>query len=164
MSVREIIAVPLALASIFFLLLALTFPLLLHDQSRKDAHHLAELQSIQAYLDRSVSAGKPFPSDHQIRLWAEERQLDVAYSVSTAPFECLNGFVKAPQDRYVIGFWAGEWSECLSSPSGATTLEPTMSGLLKSGLWIELAVYLVLGVGSGSAAWVLGLRRRRNHG
>lgn len=161
MSAREIIAVPIAMLSLLFLLLALIFPLSLFEQSRKDAHRLNELKRVQSYVDRNLAAGRKLPTDDEIRSWAETRRLDLAGSVSTAPLGCLNGFQKARVDRYVVGFWAGEWSECLSSPSGATTLRPSAWGLFTSGLWIDLAVYIALGTGLGCFAWVLGLRPSR---
>lgn len=62
----------------------------------------------------------------------------------------------------MIGFWAGEWSECISSPSGATTLQPDIWSLLRSGLWRELIAYLVLGIVLGWAAWMLDLGQPGN--
>jgi hypothetical protein len=162
MSAREIIAVPIALVSVLFLLLAFAFPFLLVEQARKDAHRLSELRSVQSYLDKSLSSRGSLPADDQTRRWAEGQRLELASSVSTTPQGCLNSFAKAPQDRYVVGFWAGEWSECISSPSGATTLRPSVFGLLTSGLWIDLILYLALGVGLGWVAWILGFRRPRH--
>jgi hypothetical protein len=162
MSAREIIAVPIALVSLLFLLLALAFPFSLIEQSRKNAHRLSELQSVQAYLDKNVASHSSLPTDDQIQRWAGGQQLDLASSVSTTPLGCLNGFAKVPQDHYVVGFWAGEWSECLSSPSGATTLRPSVLGLLMSGLWIDLTLYLTLGVGLGWVSWIIGFRRPRH--
>jgi hypothetical protein len=162
MSAREIIAIPIALASILFLVLAFSFPFLLLEQSEKNAHRLSELRSVQTYLDQTLSARKSLPKDDHLRRWAERRQLDLASSVSTAPLGCLNNFAKAPRDQYLVGFWAGEWSECLSSPSGATTLKSTVLALLQSGLWVDVVLYVALAIGLGWAAWMLGLRRRLN--
>lgn len=129
MSAREIIAVPIAVISLLFLVLALAFPFVLIEQSRKDAHRLVDLKSVKTYLDRSFTLRGVLPNDDQLRRWAGGQKMDLASSVSTKPLGCLGRFARSPQDQYVVAFWVGEWSECISSSSGATTLRPSAIAL-----------------------------------
>jgi hypothetical protein len=57
----------------------------------------------------------------------------------------------------VLSIWGGEWNECLSYPSGATTLKPSVWRLLASGIGIFLGILLFVGC---AAAWAA---RRISH-
>ena len=158
MSARELLGVPLALAGLLFLLLAIASPVLIAEQAKEDAASLQELRAVEGHIASLAARHREVPSDEVLRAWAEARGLSIAPSLSTEPLGCLNGFQKPKNDKFVVGYWAGEWSECYSSPSGATTLRPTAMGLLSSGLGTDIALYILLAFALGGTAWML-LRR-----
>lgn len=155
MSARELIGVPLAIAALAFLLLALASPLAVVDQANEDEASLQELRIVERQIAAYVERSGKLPPDGALQAWAAERGLTVAPSLSTAPLGCLNNFQKPRNDSFMVGFWAGEWSECYASPSGTTTLRPTVTSLLGSGLGRDIATYLLLGLAMGWAAWRL---------
>ena len=155
MPAREILGVPLALAALVFLLLALTSPVALVSQANEDATSLQELRIAERQIAVYAKRTGELPTDEALQAWASKRGLTVALSLSTAPLGCLKDFQKPINDSFIVGYWAGEWSECYASPSGATTLRPTVASLLASGLGWDIAVYLLIGLILGWAAWLL---------
>ncbi len=155
MSVRELLGVPLGIVALGFLLLALASPFLLIEQANEDAASLQELRTAERHIAAySVRTGR-MPSADALEGWATTSGLKTASTLSTSPLACLNGFQKPRSDKFLVGYWAGEWSECYSSPSGATTLRPTVMGLLMSGLATDIVIYLLLGLTLGWVAWRL---------
>ena len=49
-------------------------------------------------------------------------------------------FVKPPNDRFVLSFWAGEYFDCYSSPSGKTTLKFRVIDLIG---WYDALFFIV---------------------
>ncbi len=155
MSARELAAVPLGIIALFFLLLLIGLPFAVVSQASKDARHLHAFEAIEAHIASRVDAIGEAPSDAALRDWADANGLEIPTMLTTSPIACLNGFRKPADDRFVVGFWAGEWSECYASPSGENTLRPSVSAQLVSGLAADFAIYLALALGPGWLAWRL---------
>ena len=67
MTVRELIALPIACVSILLLLLALTSPLMLSEQSNKDAKRLNELRVVAEHINQIIAIEHVYPNDDQLR-------------------------------------------------------------------------------------------------
>jgi len=156
MSARELAAVPLGIIALFFLILAIGTPFMVADEASEDAMRLKGFQTIENYVGMQVDVVGELPSDAAIRDWARANDLEISrYWLTTSPIACFDDFQKPPEDSFVLGFWAGEGSECYSSPSGTNTLRPSVRAQLASGLATDFAMFLLLAVGPGWLAWRL---------
>ena len=112
-------------------------PLTLPEQAAEDRAYYERFKAAASYLDQH---GR-LPSD---------------LTVTTEPaLDCDPSFTKVESDRFVLSFWRGEWSECYAHPSGRTTLPLTVSGYLRNGLGLQLAIYWLIAIAAGWGAFRL---------
>lgn len=149
MSRGDLLVVPLRLIALVILVLVLASPFLLFEEASREAADLRRLQSIAGHVSGYEDRNGRLPSLDTVRGWAESEELE-SVTLATSAVECRDGFEKPPADRFVVAFWGGERGECLSFPSGATTLKPTVRSLLASGLGIYIGILLFVGC---AAAW-----------
>lgn len=155
MSARELAAVPLGIIALFFLILVVGLPFMVVGQASEDAMRLQAFKAVENHIASQIDIVGELPSDAALRDWAGANGLEIPASLTTSPIACFDGFQKPADDRFVMGFWAGEWSECYSSPSGANTLLPSIRDQLAAGRATDSMIHLLLALGSGWLAWRL---------
>ncbi|RYE95359.1 MAG: hypothetical protein EOO77_43000 [Oxalobacteraceae bacterium] len=153
---RTISCLLLGVITAVFMLIGTTTPFMLRAQAAQDRAYYQQFRDASAYVERH---GK-LPSDDAIRRIEDAAtRPSIWSSLNTTPLDCDPSFKKALNDRLVLSFWRGEWSECYAYPSGRTTLPMSVPAYLRAGLGIDLMIYWLVAAG---AAWgAIRLRPRR---
>lgn len=153
---RTISCLLFGFVAVAFALFGTTMPLMLSAQAAKDRAYFQQFRVASAYIVRS---GK-LPAGEALQgLERDTTGPSILSSLTTNPIDCGPSFRMAPNDRLILSFWRGEWSECYAYPSGRTTLPMRVTAYLFSGLGIDLLIYWLIAFG---AAWVaIHLRPRK---
>jgi hypothetical protein len=147
----------LSLIAAVFVLVGTTMPFMLSAQAAKDRAYYQQFKAAAAYIDRD---GRLPSGDELRRLQDATAGPSIWSSLNTTPLDCDPSFKKAPNDRLVLSFWRGEWSECYAYPSGQTTLPMSVPAYLRSGVGVNLVIYWLVAVGAAWAAIRLRPRRK----
>jgi hypothetical protein len=155
---RTVLSWLLILLAALSAFVGLTMPLMLRSQAAEDRAYYQQFRQAAAYVD----ANGRLPTEEALR--KENIDLDGATiwpSLAMTPQGCDPPFAPAKADRFVIGFWRGEWFECFAHPSGRTTLPMSVMAYLTSGLGLNLAIYWLVAIAAGWAG--MRLRRTKHH-
>lgn len=136
---RKIWCFLLVLIAMFFGLIGTTMIFTLPSQAAKDRVYYEQFRTAAAYINKTGT----LPSDGVLRkLESAVAGPSIWNSLNAeTPFDCDPSFKKAKEDRLIMSFWRGEWSECYAYPSGRTTLVMSVPAYLLKGAGIELAIY-----------------------
>ena len=146
----------LCLVAFFFAFVGGTIPLTLPRQAAEDRAYYQQFRQAAAYVDRNGH----LPTEAELRRRTVYLEgVTIWSSVAIMPQGCDAEFFQAKSDRFVLGFWRGEWSECYAYPSGRTTLPMSVTAYLASGLGYDLAIYWLISIGAGWGA--IRLRRAK---
>ena len=153
---RAVLLCLLIAITVIFAMLAIATPLMLRSQAADDRAYYQQFRQAAAYIDKN--GHMPTPEQLRSMGWPPNSpviSLVVGWTDCEAPFE------KLKSDRFVLGFWRGEWSECYAYPSGKTTLPMSVRGYILSGLGRNIVLYgLIAGVaGWGAVRLIKGKRR-----
>lgn len=135
---RALAFVALTIVVVFFGLAGIVMPLTLASQAARDRSYYQEFEQVAAYAGRYVQQNGQLPDDALLRHLDLHAADPMISSLTTSPMACDPNFKKAANDRFVLSFWRGEWSECYAYPSGRTTLPMSIDSYLLSSLGIEL--------------------------
>ena len=153
---RTGISLLLWLVAFFFAFVGATIPLMLPSQAADDRAYYQQFRQAAAYVDSNGH----LPTEAELR--RRNVYLDgvtIWSSLAIMPQGCDADFSGAKSDRFVLGFWRGEWFECYAHPSGRTTLPMSVAAYLASGLGYNLAIYWLIAIGAGWGA--IRLRRAK---
>lgn len=148
---RTILVLLLGLIAVVFALVGTAMPLHVPAQAAEDRTYYEQFRTVAAYIDRD---GKLPAAEELRRLERVTVGPSIWSSLTTTPLDCDPSFTKAPNDRLVLSFWRGEWSECYAYPSGRTTLPRSVKAYLLSGVGVDLAIcWLIATAAAGGAIW-----------
>jgi hypothetical protein len=155
-AMRTILSWLLILVAAFFAFVGVAMPLTLPRQATNDRAYFQQFRQAAAYVD----ANGHLPTEATLRrLNVYLDGATIWSSLAMTPEGCDPPFAKATSDRFVIGFWRGEWFECYAHPSGKTTLPMSVMAYLSAGLGFDLAVYWMLAIAASLGA--IRLRKAR---
>ena len=149
---RTFVCITLALVAVLSAYAGSGMPLMLPSQAAMDRAYYKDFESAASYIN---THGK-LPANDQDGLRGSGHADRVIRSTSDIPSDCDHSFVKAPNDRLVLSFWRGEWTECYAYPSGRTTLSTSVRSYVVS----KVVFWWLLAAG---ALWsAIHLRPRRS--
>ena len=154
---RTLISSLLIFVAAIFLLLGLTMPFNLKTQVAENRAYYQQFKLAAGYLE----AHGRLPSEAALRQSGTYMDGQTIWtSLTTTPRDCDAPFAKARSDRFVLGFWRGEWFECYAYPSGRSTMPMSVLGYLRSGLGVDLAAYWLIAIGAAGSAVLIRRGRR----
>jgi hypothetical protein len=122
------------------------------DRAEKDRGYLELFRAAEKTIDTEARKTEKLPSSLPWYPNILEVQKDGR--------GCVDDF-KIEKDRYVIGYWRGEWRDCYASPSGRHTLRLMAMDHIRSYGWISLMIAAGLVFASGFLTYVIWPKRRR---
>lgn len=158
---RRAAAVLFALIGALFFLMAISLPSDLKRQAEKDRIYYQQFRQAATYAAAYARQHKGlFPSDEELQALGDtSNALGIWASLSASGGECDGGFKQDPTDQFTLWFWRGEWGECFAYPSGKTTLSMSATDYFSSGMWLDWAIWWLVAIASGYAAFRLAKRR-----
>ncbi|NBB53315.1 hypothetical protein GVN24_34080 [Rhizobium sp. CRIBSB] len=107
-------------------------------QIGKDRAYERKLAQIASTADRYRAETGQLPEQETFTRLAGGSDHEFILVAPTPPSLCAD-FRMAPGDRFVVSSWRGDWAECLSHPSGQSTLGSSWQKWLPS-----VALYVLL--------------------
>lgn len=144
----------LGLIAGLFALIGTAVPFRVQVQAADDRAYYDHFKVTAAGIDENG----PLPSVEVLVKMERAPREPLILSSLTKPSDCDSSFKPAPEDRFVLSFWRGEWKECYAHPSGRSTLLMSFQDNLR-GFGPSLLIYWLI---AATAAWgAIRLRSRR---